>query len=298
MLKQTVIFAVALSCLVLANRPVAAAEPQTRYYRQLVYNHVSPYVPIRGIYEISPETAQTAPHYVFRRDEQGRLREIINHNMENEPWRNHPLTQLQVYRTLLTYTDNQEIRTFFDAEGHPIVNIRGAYREVYSYDAGGFKYALEFFDINDQPAVSNWGISRYTWAKVKDWVVEKRLGLAGELMPVSPYFPFFITGLQFTANGFPLAHYNLNEDLNVTDNKDGVAVYRDQYDAGGNHLEFAYYNAKGEAVLTASKFAKCRKVYDEFGNVVRLEYYNLAGQKIFEQRFTYDAGGKLITVGK
>ena len=69
MLKQTVIFAVVLFCLFLINRPVAAAEPQTRYYRQLVYNHVSPYVPIRGIYEISPETAQTAPHYVFRRDE-------------------------------------------------------------------------------------------------------------------------------------------------------------------------------------------------------------------------------------
>jgi hypothetical protein len=113
-------------------------------------------------------------------------------------------------------------------------------------------------------------------------------------MPISPYFPFFITGIQFDAKGYSTAHYNLNEELEIANNKDGVAAYRDKYDINGNHVEFAYFDGNSKTVLTAAKFARCQKYYDDFGNVIRMVFFDLNDQIVREQSFNYDERGKLI----
>jgi len=294
MLHLKISLLILIGCLLAGSDPVYAGPVKQYYCRQLVYNHVSPFYPIRGIYEISSETAKSAPHYIFRLDDQGRIQEIINNNTENEKWRNHPLTHLQVYRTVIEYTKNQEIRTYFDVKGNPVVNIRNAFKEIYTYDATGLKRSLDFFDSNGQPVNNIWGIARYVWTKANDMIVEKRYSLDGKSMPISPYFPFFITGIQMDGNGYSAAHYNLNEELKISNNKDGVSVYRDKYDINGNHVEYAYFNESDQPVLTAAKFAKCQKSYDDWGNVIKMTFFDLNDHIVREQVFQYDEHGKLI----
>ena len=175
-----------------------------------------------------------------------------------------------------------------------MVNIRNAFKEIYTYDATGLKCSLESFDSNGQPVNNIWGIARYDWTKANDMIVEKRYSSDGKSMPLSPYFLFFTTGLQMDVNGHSAAHYNLNEQLKISNNKDGVAVYRDIYDVKGNHVEYAYFNENAQPVLSASKFAKCRKFYDDLGNVIRMTFFDLNDHVVREQLFQYDAHGKLI----
>ena len=73
MLHIKISLLILIGCLLAGSDPAYAGPVKQYYYRQLVYNHVSPFYPIRGIYEISSETAQSAPHYIFRLDDQGRI---------------------------------------------------------------------------------------------------------------------------------------------------------------------------------------------------------------------------------
>ena len=183
---------------------------------------------------------------------------------------------------------------FFRCEGQPSGQHPERFKEIYTYDATGLKRSLDFFDSNGQPVNNIWGIARYVWTKANDMIVEKRYSLDGKSMPISPYFPFFITGIQMDGNGYSAAHYNLNEELKISNNKDGVSVYRDKYDVNGNHVEYAYFNENAQPVLTASKFAKCRKSYDDIGNVIKMTFFALNDHIVREQLFQYDEHGKLI----
>lgn len=269
-----------------------AQEPDsTKYYRQLIYNHVSPQMPIRGIHEISEPEAEKSPHYIFRYNTKKQLSEIINNNPE--AWKSHPLTHIGVYRISFEYANNKEIRTFYDKFNKQVTNIRGVYKEVHSFDSAGFKSALDFYDIEDKPMASNWMISRYTWEKKNDLVVERRYNLNGEKVMLSSYFEFLITGIKYNDEQLPMACYNLNETLEIVNNLQGIASYRDKYDQFGNHIEYAYYNSNNELCSSPSGFAIGKKYYDGLGNVIKCEYLSKYGNILRREYFRYDTNGYL-----
>ncbi|WKK81052.2 nuclear transport factor 2 family protein [Marivirga arenosa] len=260
-------------CLLLSGISLVAQDKlKTKYYRHLAYNHVSPHVPIKGIYPISKTEADTSSHYkfTFHNDQ---LVEIVNHHYNSQ--RQHPLTTFDAYKVMINYLHNQEVRTFYDPNGKRIANERGVYKEVFTYDKKGFVTSLEFFDLEDRTMESNWGIHSYQWSKHKKMVIEKRYNLADSAVSISPYFSFGTTGIVYDKNGFPQANYNLDEQLKVVDNESGVASYQDTYDKNDNHIRYTYHNQSDELTLNQWGFAIGRKTYDAEGNQIGRAVYDV-----------------------
>jgi len=289
--RKTFLLLIAFGLLLLSGLVLADETSSTHFFRQVVYNHVSPHLPLRGIYEISAETAQKSPHYIFKLNSRKQLVEVIN----NHPitWKSHPLTHIGADKIVFNYNQSEEVRTFYNRENQPVANIRGVYKEVYAYDANGFKCSLNFYDQNGQPTESNWKIARYIWEKQQGLVIERRYNLNGELAKISPYFDFLITGIKYNDQGLPMAHYNLNEVLEITENYWGVASYQDKYDQNGNHIEYAYYNKANQLTPSAAGFAIGRKTYDLYGNVIKEEYLDKNSQHLRAVTFQYNENGLL-----
>ncbi|MDN5204987.1 nuclear transport factor 2 family protein [Fulvivirgaceae bacterium BMA10] len=259
---------VAIAFVLLATISNASAQSKIteKYFRHLMYNHVSPHVPIRGIYEIDKLEAQKTSHYIFKYDKSNRLVEIINNHYHTE--RRHPLTTIGAYRTVFNYKDHKETRTYFDKNGNRIANDRNVYKEEYLFDKKRFKYALKFYDLEDKPMESEWGIARYEWSRGKKFVIERRFNLNNEMVNVSPYFEFGITGILYDKAGFPKGHFNLTGNLEIQENSAGVASYQDTYDENGNHVLYTYHNKHDELVKNQWGFAIGKKDYDQNGNFI------------------------------
>jgi hypothetical protein len=250
----------------------------TEYYRQLRYNHVSPYVPLAGTYQIDSTSAESTSHYIFKFDDSNRLIEVINNHYFTE--KTHPLASIGVYKLVIEYSDNKAIRTFFDKNGKRISNDRSVYKEVYSLDKNDFIYNLKFYDLEDELMESNWGIAEYNWKKHKKLIIETRFNLKKEPVPLSPYFQFGTTGILLDKNGLPKAHYNLDDSFNIINNDQGTASYQDTFDEKGNHIKYSYHDADDNLIMNQWGFAYGIKVYDDIGNQIGLNQFNTKGEQI------------------
>ena len=250
----------------------------TQYFRHLRYNHVSPFIDLAGTYPIDKDIAKATSHYIFKYDKSGRIIEIINNHYHTE--RQHPLASLGVYKVSIEYQEGQEIRVFYDKNGKRITNDREVYKEVYSYNKNGFKSKLQFYDKENNPMESNWGISEYQWSKHKKLIIEKRFNLKMEDVALSPYFQFGTTGILLDKNGIPKAQYNLDDNLKVIANDKGTASYKDVYDVNGNHVTYSYHDANDDLVTNQWGFAYGEKKYDSIGNYIRLDQFDVNKKRI------------------
>lgn len=241
-----------------------ALADTTKYYGNIRYNHVSPHVSLKGVNPLNQVQAQKLPHFIFNINDHGRLISIID-NSYNVVKRHH-LASLGAYKTIINYDGDKEIRTFFDINNQPMANIKGVYKEIYLYDNNHFKKQLNYFDKNDKPVESRWKISEYQWSNHDDMVIENRFNLKNEKQPLAPYFAFATTGIKYDKDGYPYQHFNLNGQLKVVNNADGVAYYQDSYNDNGLHIKFSYYDQNEKLVNNQWGFAYSIKNYDELGN--------------------------------
>lgn len=270
-----------LLCLVIS---ISSFAQNTKYFRHLRYNHISPFIEITGVHAIDSTTASKTSHYIFKFDTIGRIAEIINNHYHTE--KVHPLASLGTYKVIFTYKENKEIRTFYDPNNRRITNDRNVYKEIYLTDNNNVKKQLNFYDLNDKPIESNWKIAEYKWQQTEKYIVEKRYNLQKELVNLSPYFEFGITGIIIDTNGVPQGHYNLNEKLEIIDNYYGTASYQDTYDNSGNHIKYTYHNKNNELVMNQWNYAIGEKIYDNLGNNVQLNLYDTKN-KIVDARYIY-----------
>lgn len=258
----------------------AQENTSEKYFRHLRYNHISPYIEYSGIHNISKESAKSTSHYIFKYDKSERLTEIINNHYHTE--KKHALASIGVFKMVISYENNIEIRTFFDPNNKRITNDREVYKEVITYN-NGLKSKLSFYDLEDRPMESNWKIATYEWAKINDRIIEKRFNLKGEEVNVSPYFEFGTTQITVDKNGAPKGHYNLNKNLEISNNSIGVASYQDTFDAIGNHVKYTYHDSKNNLTLNQWKFSIGEKIYDSIGNNIKLKQLDTNGKLIRER---------------
>jgi len=238
----------------------------------LRYNHVSPYIKLVGTYPIDATIAKNTSHYIFKYNDDNELIEIINNHYFTE--RRHPLASIGAYRTIITHENEKETRIFLDKNGKKIKNDRQVYKEVFTSNKKGDYTKLVFLDVNDFPMESNWGISEYNWFIKKKMVIEKRYNLKNEPKNISDYFEFGITGMAFRKDGSPIANYNLNEDLKITNNSVGVASYQDTYDENGNHVKYTYHDENNTLVMNQFGLSIGIKEYDALGNYIKQKSYD------------------------
>lgn len=266
------IFYILLFLVITTMSSYAQSKTENTYFRHLRYNHVSPYIQLTGIYPLDETSSKSTSHYIFKRDESHRLVEIINNHYHTE--KKHPLASIGVYKLSIEYKNGKETRTYYDKNGQRMANDRMVYMEVFHINSKGRYSKLEFFDLNDMPMESNWGISEYHWKKKGKLIIERRYNLKKEPRNISSYFEFGITGIALRRDGSPKAHYNLNEKLEVTNNSVGVASYQDTYDKKGNHVEFSYHDSEDNLVMNQYKFAIGKKIFDAIGNNIGQDYFD------------------------
>ncbi|PHS62864.1 MAG: hypothetical protein COB12_10190 [Flavobacterium sp.] len=264
--------------LIVTSSLYAQTDNSIQYFRHLRYNHVSPYIDLAGTYPIDSKTAESTSHYIFKYDNSGEIIEIVNNHYHTE--RQHPLASLGVYKVIISYSEGQEVRLFFDKNGKRITNDREVYKEVYHYNKKGFKSELRFFDADNKPMESNWGIAKYNWNKNKKLIIERRFNLNNEAVPLSPYFNFGTTGILLDKKGYPKAHYNLDDNLKVIANDKGTASYQDIYDDNGNHQTYSYHDANDVLVTNQWGFAYGIKKYDAIGNQIGLDQFDTSKERI------------------
>ena len=182
---------------------ISSFAQNNKYFRQIRYNHVSPYIKIAGIHPIDSATASTTSHYIFKYAATSKLSEIINNHYHTE--KVHPLASLGVYKVVFKYKKGKEIRTFFDPNGSRIANDKNVYKEVYVLSENDLRKQLNFYDLDNKPMESNWRITEYQWEKSKKYIIERRYNLDKDLVNLSPYFEFGITGILLHKNGSPKA---------------------------------------------------------------------------------------------
>ena len=273
---------------------LTAQNNTTEYFRHLRYNHVSPFINLAGTYSIDYKTAKTTSHYIFKKDSENRIIEIINNHYFTE--RQHPLASLGVYKVEIKYTEEQETRIFFDKNDNRMTNDREVYKEIYSFNKKGLKTRLQFFDLENEPMESNWGISEYHWSKHKKLIIEKRYNLNKEAVALSPYFQFGTTGILLDKEGFTKAHYNLDKNLKIIENDKGVASYQDVYDTEGNHAVYSYHEVNNDLVTNQWGFAYGEKKYDAIGNYIGLEQFDVNKERIRGRDIPTNSNIKLAAI--
>ena len=260
---------------------LAQKKSSHKYFRHLKYNHVSPYIKLSGIFPIDKETAKNTSHYVFTYDNDNKLTLITNKHYFTE--RRHPLGSIGAYKTVITYKKGKETRIFLDKNNNRITNDRAVFKEVFTFDKNGNYNQLEFFNLDDSPMESNWKIAKYVWFKKNKMIIEKRYNLKNEPQNISTYFEFGTTGMKFNKDGSPIANYNLNKDLQITNNSFGVASYQDIYDKNGNHIKYTYHDKNNKLVMNQFGFSVGIKVYDSIGNYIKQQHYD-TNNKLLRQR--------------
>jgi hypothetical protein len=262
----------AITLLTLCITSIIVAQTNNKYFRHLRYNHVSPYIKLVGTYPIDEATAKNTSHYIFKYNDDKELVEITNNHYFTE--RRHSLASIGAYRTIITHQNNKETRIFLDKDGKRITNDREIYKEIFTVNKKGNYSKLEFFNENDTPMESNWKISKYTWLKKRKMVIEKRFSLKNEPRNLSTYFEFGTTGMKFRKDGTPIGNYNLNEDLKIVNNSDGVASYQDTYDENGNHVKYTYHDENNKLVMNQFGLSIGTKEYDAVGNYIKQGHYD------------------------
>lgn len=255
----------------IANTSLASSA--NKHFGNIRYNHVSPHVDIKGVNPLTKEQSSTRPHYIFTYGKNGKLSEITDKSYQVN--KRHHLTNFGAYKVRFSYKNNQETRLFFDVSNQPMANLKGVYKEVYSFDNEGFKYQLSFYNKENKPMESRWKIANYQWFKKDNWVIENRFNLKKEKQSLAPHFQFATTAIEYDALGNPYKHFNLNEKLAVTNNKDGIAYYQDRYNEQVLHVEYAYYNENNKMIDNQWAFAYGIKNYDQLGNYLHVTKYDI-----------------------
>jgi len=253
-------------------------------------NHMTPRMELKGLYQISQVTAEDVAHYKFSYDEEGRVVEIINSHPDTRG--EHPLSDLGVHRVSIHYAENTESRTYFDTEDKPVRNLRKVFKEVYTYDADGFKSGLSFYDEDDKRIESGWNVATYKWSSSDSMVLERRYDLNGKPQVLAPFFTLGSTLIEYNEQGLIVGQFNVDENGQVIAHESGMASYHDIHDTEGNVVLILYRDIKGRLINAADgDFASILLIRNLHGNVSKSMGIDEKGKYVWSHVNDYDING-------
>jgi len=272
----------------------------TVYYRNLLFSE-TPWDLERGARELTPQEASDINSYKFTYDDTGRLLSV-------EFVRGHePLGYSSMggaAKVTYEYSDNKQIKHFFDENGQQIES-GGAYTNEYTLDDSGSRRGLKFFGKDGQPVENRNKIHSYLWVVLPDGMVqEKRYNLANEETIMNPFCPFYELRFSYNDKGYVtrMANYMENVLYNCTAENCGdigVSYFEFDPDEFGDVLSFSVYNVTGQMSNLYWGWSKRVSKYDENGYVLETAVYDqdneyIGGKSVPVTQYTYDKHGALI----
>lgn len=264
-----------------------------QYFRDILMNHMTPRAELRGVHPISVVTADRVAHYKFAYDKEGKTIEIINSHPAARG--KHPLTDIGAYRVQIDYQDNKETRTFYDKNGKRVRNMRQVAKEIFTYDAEGFRTGLTYYDEQDEAIASGWDVAKYVWIKHGDKVIEKRYNLEGNPQVLAPFFTLGTTMIEYGPTGLITAQYNVDDQYNIKPHSSGMASYHDFHDQFGCIIYITYRDENGELITAADgDFATILYIRNLDGNILENIGIDVKGKEIWHDIYKYDSFGNRI----
>ncbi len=255
---------------------------KTEYYRHLIFRE-TPYSDTRGNHPIDKATAQKETHYQFVYDNQNRLIEVShrlgdfiindNDNWDSFIWFSPKMT--------IEYSNNQEIRYYYNRLNEKIEAHGKMYKAVFDLDDKGERIAVKFYDKNNNPSENAWGIHRYQWKELEGGkVIEKRFNLRGEPKTIRPNFTFYTVRLEYGDDDLLDFAYHLDDEGNIINNVMKAGMDRIIYDQEENFSRWMVFDKDLNPVNgNAPEFAIGEHLYDAKGNKVELRGFGVYGKK-------------------
>jgi YD repeat-containing protein len=283
------------------TKETTETDENVKHFRHILFSETV-FDDIRGTYPITAEEADKINNYKFTYDDEGRLVRV-------EFVRGDELlgySSTGAAKTVIEYTDNQEIRHFFDENNEPTIN-RGVFKYVFDLNDDGMRTGLKFYDKEGNPVENNNSIAYYKWEKTKDGLIrENRFNLNDEETVMNEFCPFYELRFTYDENGYVkrMANFQADTMYNCTvENCGDVGVSYFLFDINekGDLLEFSVHNTVGQYSNLYWGWARFESKYDENGNTVEVAYFDqdneyLAGKAIPVRQYKYDEHGSVTEV--
>jgi len=276
-------------------------DENVKHYRHILFSETV-FDDIRGTYQLTAEEAGSINNYKFTYDDQGRLTSV-------EFVRGSELLDYSstgAAKVVIEYTDNQEIRHFFDKNNEPKLS-RGVYKYVFDLNEEGMRTGLKFYDKEGNPVENSNKIAYYTWKKLENGLIkENRFNLKDEETVLNEFCPFYELRFSYDQNGYVerMANYQADTLYNCTVENCGdvgVSYFLFDIDEKGNLLEFSVHNTVGQYSNLYFGWARFVNKYDEHGNATETAYYDqdneyLSGKSVPVRQYKYDEHGSVTEV--
>ena len=224
----------------------------------------TPFADIRCGRRIQPDTVAERKHFRIRYDTQGRVTEVTY--QQNGHLRPYADRFVRAPRTVIRYTEDQEIRTYYNEWGHRTLVSGDVYESQFQLDEDGNRTSLIFLGLDKKPVANDFGIARYDWQLLDDGsVLEKRYDLTGNLVRNRPGFGYMITRFSYDVKGLLARMYNLGTDgKQITEDTAGIAITHIDYDQHGQFTRWLNLTAGGAPKRGMSNIAEIRYVPSDF----------------------------------
>jgi len=282
--------------LILVTMQVAGQNQYTKYYKHLVFRE-TPYAQVRGRIEISRERTKNENHYKFTFNDKNKpiLIEYLYGDKQISRKRAGIMDGFRnIYsKTVMSYQENLEIRTFYDTKGMQCKNGMNVFKEVYEYNNEGKRIGVKFYDRDNKLTNNTWNIAEYIWKPVGKYnMIEKRKNVKGEYVNMRPYYHFMTTLYKYTKDGMLISMNHIDESHNLIndfDNEYGISMDKAEYDNNLNLIGFKFYNTKKEHTIGSFlKSAGGKIEYDTNGNCINYATINLDGRLMISRGKAYD----------
>lgn len=258
------------------------------YFRNLQFSE-TPYDIERGNHELTANEAKSINSYKFTYDNSGRLKSV-------EFVRNDVLLGYSsmggAAKIAYDYTDNKQIRHYFNKENEPI-ELSGVSSAEYTLDENGIRTGLKFFGKGGEPVENRNKIHSYVWSILEDGMVkELRYNLANEETVMNSSCPFYELRFSYNDKGYVtrMANYMGDTLYNCTAENCGdigVSYFTFVPNENGDVESFSVYNVFGQMSNLYAGWSKRVSKYDKNGYTLETA--------VFDQDDEY-VGGKLIPV--
>lgn len=328
-MTQTHVLLVNLFILLFTTTYAQESELRKEYYRHLIFRE-TPYSDTRGNHPIDYAAAQKEAHYRFVYDGQNRLIEVSyrigehliadNGNWDSFIWFSPKMT--------ISYEKDKEIRYYYNHLNEKIEVHGGMYKAVFQLNDKGQRTEVKFYNKDNEPSESAWGIHHYQWQHLETGkVLEKRFNLKGAPQTIRPNFTFYTVRLEFGEDDLLDFVYHLDENGKVIKNsmKAGMdrivydqeenfsrwmvfdenlkpvegnapefAIGEHLYDCRGNKVELRGFDVVGKSKAMPNGVARTVNVYDDFNNQVEVKNYDLAGNLLMHAKREFSEDGRRI----
>lgn len=184
---------------------------------------------------------------------------VLSDNIYETQWRLNP--------------DGSYYSTYYDINGHEVVNNDKVYHERRSFDELGRTTLIESFNRSHKLMRDDGYGSIYKMSFNSDHLVRNY-----SVLDTDKDFAKHLSGYNidyyYNTNGQTLAAIVLNESNSRIEDQDGASIYTYTYDKYGNTTSYKTFNRDSLPVLGAKEFHQEVKKYNQKGNLLfRGQYY-------------------------